>query len=71
MMSNVVMMLIRYMPAPTARPIQAVIQMPAAVVRPRTEPFICIIAPAPRKPTPLTTWAAMRPGSPFLSPMYS
>lgn len=30
----------RYMPTPTAIPMVATIQIPAAVVRPRTEPFI-------------------------------
>ena len=61
----------QYRPTPTAMPIAAIIQMPAAVVRPRTEPFICMMAPAPRKPIPDTTWAAMRLGSPFLRPRYS
>ena len=40
----------QYIPSPTAMPIMATIHMPAAVVRPRTEPFIWIMAPAPRKP---------------------
>ena len=39
----------QYIPSPTAMPIMATIHMPAAVVRPRTEPFIWIMAPAPRK----------------------
>ena len=60
-----------YIPAPTAKPIQAVIHIPAAVVRPLTEPFIWIMAPAPRKPIPEITCAAIRPGSPFFNPMYS
>ena len=50
-------------PAPTARPIPPVVQMLAAVVSPRTEAPIRRMAPAPKKPMPLTTWAAMRPGS--------
>ena len=60
-----------YIPAPMARPKHAVIQIPAAVVRPRTEPFIWIMAPAPRKPIPEITCAAIRPGSPFFRPIYS
>ena len=60
-----------YMPAPTAMPNAATIHIPAAVVSPRTEPFICIMAPAPRKPIPVTTCAAIRAGSPFFRPMYS
>ena len=44
-------------PRPTATPIAAVAQMPAAVVRPCTWPLCaCLMtAPAPRKPTPATT----------------
>ena len=61
----------RYIPTPTAMPMMAVIQIPAAVVRPRTEPFMWIIVPPPMKPMPVITWAAIRPGSPFLRPRYS
>ena len=35
----------------------------AAVVSPRTEDLKCIIAPAPRKPMPVMTPAAIRAGS--------
>ena len=51
------------MPEPTARPIPAVAQIPAAVVNPRTNCFWMMIVPAPMKPMPLTTWAATRLGS--------
>src|SRR6185503_15793426 len=50
-------------PQPTASPTAATVQRQAAVVRPRTERPDRMIAPAPRKPTPATTCAAMRPGS--------
>ncbi len=48
-------------------PIAAVIQIVAAVVRPRTMSRRMKITPAPRKPTPETTWAAIRDGSRFTS----
>ena len=44
-------------------PIAAQTQSVAAVVSPRTEKPCRMIAPAPRKPIPVTTWAAMRVGS--------
>ena len=37
--------------------------MPAAVVSPLTEVPVRKMTPAPRKPTPVTTWAAMREAS--------
>ena len=60
--SSVAPMEQRYIPMPTAMPMIAVIQMPAAVVRPRTAPFMCIIAPPPKNPMPVMTCAAMRQG---------
>ena len=55
------------MPAPTARPMPAVIQTPAAVVRPLIVPPFLKMTPAHRKLMPLTTCAAMRAGSaPFV-----
>src|SRR5205085_12220523 len=50
-------------PAPDAIPIAATSQSEAAVVRPRTDRPCRMIAPAPRKPMPLTICAAMRVGS--------
>lgn len=50
-------------PEPMARPIPAVTQIQAAVVRPRTDAPFLKITPAPRKLMPLTTWAATRAGS--------
>ncbi len=50
-------------PAPAAMPIAATIQRLAAVVSPRTETPWRRIAPAPRKPTPVTICAAIRVGS--------
>ena len=50
-------------PAPAAIPMAAVTQIAAAVVRPRTESRRTKISPAPRKPTPVTIWAATREGS--------
>src|SRR5579884_427364 len=44
-------------------PIAATTQSVAAVVRPRTDRPCRMIAPAPRKPMPLTICAAMRDGS--------
>ena len=41
----------------------AVVQRELAVVNPLTVTPAFIIAPAPRKPTPLTTCATIRPGS--------
>src|ERR1035437_4593597 len=51
-------------PAPTVSPMAATIQMVAADVRPVMPPLDCMIVPAPMNPMPVTTWAAMRPGSP-------
>ena len=45
-------------------PIAAVIHTAAAVVIPLTSRPPCTIAPAPRKPTPVTICAATRPESP-------
>src|SRR5262249_43270544 len=50
-------------PAPTAIPIAATSQRVAAVVRPRTESPWRMMAPAPRKPIPVTICAAIRVGS--------
>jgi hypothetical protein len=44
-------------------PIAAVIQIDAAVVRPRTEKPSLKITPAPRKPIPVMIPCAMRVGS--------
>src|SRR5947208_2730539 len=44
-------------------PIAATTQSVAAVVRPRTDSPCRMIAPAPRKPMPVTSWAAIRVGS--------
>src|SRR5437763_1573704 len=44
-------------------PIAATTQSVAAVVRPRTDSPCRMIAPAPRKPIPVTIWAAIRVGS--------
>ena len=52
-----------YIPAPTASPIPAVAQIPAAVVSPRTICFWKMMVPAPINPIPLTTCAATRLGS--------
>ena len=49
-----------YMPAPTATPIAATTQSEAAVVSPRTLIPYLMIAPAPRKPIPETTYDATR-----------
>src|SRR3954451_8990188 len=54
-----------YAPAPAAMPIAAVSQSVAAVVSPRTEKPWRMIAPAPRKPIPVTICAATRVGSTF------
>src|SRR4029077_6110968 len=47
-------------------PMAAVTQMEAAVVKTCTSLPVRRIAPAPRNPTPVTTWAAMRVGSVLL-----
>src|SRR6266478_9660874 len=44
-------------------PTAATAQMPAAVVSPRTVPPSFRIMPPPRKPTPVRTFAATRPGA--------
>jgi hypothetical protein len=41
-------------------PIAAVSHTDAAVVRPRIAPRRVMISPAPRKPIPVTIWAATR-----------
>ena len=46
-------------------PAQALVQRPAAVVRPLIWlRLVTMIVPAPRKPMPLMTWAPKRAGSP-------
>src|ERR1700694_1305207 len=50
-------------PKPITIPIAATTQMVAAVVRPLTSVPCRRMAPAPRKPTPVTIWAAIRVGS--------
>ena len=52
-----------YMPAPTDTPMAATTQSEAAVVSPRTLIPWRMIAPAPRKPIPETTYDATRDGS--------
>ena len=47
---------------PVAMPMAATTQMVAALVRPETEPRMCRMVPAPMKPTPVMTLAAMRSG---------
>src|SRR5699024_2688456 len=54
---------ISYMPPPMARPIPAVAQTPAAVVKPCIEVRCTRIIPAPKKPIPLGMAAATRLGS--------
>ena len=49
-----------HQPAPTAIPTAAVAHRLAAVVSPRTDVPYLMIAPAPRKPMPVTIWAATR-----------
>ena len=51
-----------------AIPKAAAIQRVAAVVMPVTVKPLRIMAPAPMKPMPVTTWAATREGS-FWGPM--
>jgi len=57
-------------PMPHANPTPHMAQIPAAVVKPRIPPcWERMMAPAPRKPIPVTTCAAIREGStevPFL-----
>ena len=50
-------------PAPAVKPIPAVAHRLAAVVSPRTIWWLKMIVPAPMKPIPLTTCAAIRLGS--------
>ena len=58
----------RYNPAPIHIPTPDVAHIPAAVVKPETLPFFTKITPAPKKPTPLTIWAAIRePSISFMS----
>ena len=47
-------------PVPTNKPILAETHNRAAVVIPLTLPRLCKIVPAPKKPTPETTWAIIR-----------
>lgn len=47
----------------TASPIEAVAHREAAVVRPLILPLSLNITPAPKKPIPLTIWAAILEGS--------
>src|SRR5437763_6811609 len=58
-------------PAPAAIPIAATSQSEAAVVRPRTDRPCRMIAPAPRKPIPLTICAAIRVGSTLPSKLWN
>ena len=60
---SVAMMPALYAPDPSAIPIAATAQSVAAVVSPRMVSPWRMIAPAPRKPMPLTIWAEMRDGS--------
>ena len=53
----------KYWAVPAAIPTAAVAQMVAAVVSPRTRSLRKKIVPAPRKPMPVTIWAATREGS--------
>src|SRR6202022_1386926 len=61
--STVVKTAIRTYPKPTTIPTAATTQIVAAVVKPRTSVPCRRMAPAPRKPTPVTICAAMRVGS--------
>ena len=61
----------KYMPAPTAIPMAAVAQTPAAVVRPEICSFLTKIVPAPMKEIPVTIWAAILEGSSERSCMLS
>ena len=67
-MSRVEAALKIYMPAPNAMPMPTVAQIPAAVVMPITFIWRVKMTPAPRKPTAVTTPAAIREGA---SPMCS
>src|SRR5690606_8962111 len=49
---------------PMLSPIAATTQIVAALVRPVMVPRVCRMVPAPRNPMPVTTCAAIRPGSP-------
>ena len=51
------------MPSPAAIPIEAVIHMLDAVVRPLTVELVRKIVPAPKKPMPVMIWAANLDGS--------
>ena len=62
-MSTVPIVAMTSSPAPAAMPIAATDQRLAAVVSPRTCPRYWRITPAPRKPMPVTIWAATRVGS--------
>lgn len=66
MVAAVVTTLTSIMPAPTARPMTAVMKMQAAVVSPEMPSSFLRMSPAPMKPMPVSTWAAIRPGSPFM-----
>src|SRR3954451_20981539 len=61
--SSVVTIAAQYHPAPHAMPIAATTHSVAAGVSPRTDSPSRMIAPAPRKPMPVTICAAMRVGS--------
>jgi len=56
----------RYIPNAMARPTAAVDQTVAAVVKPVTLPCSRIITPAPKKPTPDTTWPAILVSTPLV-----
>ena len=58
----------KYCAVPAAMPMAATAQMVAAVVRPRTMSLRKKMVPAPRKPMPVTIWAATREGSVGLKP---
>src|SRR4051794_21993214 len=62
-MNSVVTSAAPYQPAPHAIPTAATTHSVAAVVRPRIDSPSRMIAPAPRKPMPVTICAAMRVGS--------
>ncbi len=66
--SSVVKRATKYCAVPAAMPMAATAQMVAAVVSPRTRSFRRKIVPAPRKPIPVTIWAATREGSVWLNP---
>src|SRR5467141_2566719 len=71
MTSTVVKIATPKYPKPTTIPIAATTQMVAAVVKPLTSDPVRRMAPAPRKPTPVTICAAMRVGSTRLPKMGS